>query len=104
MTAELTHDHFVQSQDLFSSSIPYSCRVRVRAGRLPRRPDLLIIIFMYLPYFHGLVLCLSVTWQIMSFLKMDDLFRCSLVCRAWHEVVQDPLLWGRVDFSILGDK
>ena len=39
----------------------------------------------------------------MSFLGLDDLFRCSLVCRAWYEVTQDPSLWARVDYSVLGD-
>ena len=40
--------------------------------------------------------------NIMSFLPLDDIFRVSLVCRSWHQIVQDPRLWAYIDFSAVG--
>lgn len=41
----------------------------------------------------------EVILKIFSYLKRDDLIRCSLVCRQWHSLAYDRQLWTWLNFS-----
>eukprot|EP00051_Salpingoeca_urceolata_P017482 m.238167 g.238167 ORF g.238167 m.238167 type:complete len:374 (-) comp18965_c0_seq9:1413-2534(-) len=46
----------------------------------------------------------SLRVKIFSFVSVEDLASCALVCRSWQEVTQDADLWVHVDLAVLGSR
>ena len=51
---------------------------------------------------------IAVLHLVFSFLRIDDLARCELVCKSWHDCLSDPLRWvqrgGALSFPVFEDR
>ena len=51
---------------------------------------------------------IAVLHLVFSFLRVDDLARCELVCKSWHDCLSDPLRWvqrgGALSFPVFEDR
>jgi hypothetical protein len=51
---------------------------------------------------------MDVLHLVFSFLRIDDLARCELVCKSWHDCLSDPLRWiqrgGALSFPVFEDR